>query len=80
MAMWTAIRDSDGSLLVPIHVATSEGWHGDGATRLQPGDPGYEEHGLSSIDSADLVADPVEDERLIARWEARQSAVERRSA
>ncbi len=80
MAMWTAIRTDDRSLLVPVNVVTPDGWYGDGALRLQPGDPGYAEHDHNAIDAAELAADPAEDERLIARWEARPAAAERRSA
>ncbi|WP_156056554.1 hypothetical protein [Streptosporangium roseum] len=78
--MWTAIRENDGSLLVPIHVVTPEGWYGDGATRLHPSDPGYAQYELDAVASADLQPDSVEDERLIARWEAQQTSAERRSA
>jgi hypothetical protein len=82
MTMWTAIRRSDDrSLLVPVAVVTPDGWYGDGALRLQPGDPDYAEHDRSAIDAAELeLLDPAEDERLIARWEAQPAAAERRSA
>ncbi|MBB2914310.1 hypothetical protein FHS43_005622 [Streptosporangium becharense] len=78
--MATAVRDGDGTLLVPVQVATPEGWYADGAVRVRPGDPGYDELAATAVALADPAADPVEDERLIAGWEARRAAAGRRSA
>lgn len=65
---WTAIREEDGSVLVPLHV-DREGWHADGAVRLRAGDPEYDQHLDSALDARKLKADRAVDEELIARWE-----------
>jgi hypothetical protein len=70
MMGWTAIRDVDGSLHVPFHVETTTGWHADGVTRLQPGDPGYDEHDAAAISAEEMSSNPAQDAALIARWEA----------
>jgi hypothetical protein len=78
--MWTALKRDDGSLVVPVHVDTPEGWHADGAVRLMPGDPDYDLHATSTITAEELAGDPLEDATLLARWEARFVQNERRSA
>ncbi|WP_188186989.1 hypothetical protein [Nonomuraea sp. SYSU D8015] len=80
MSAWTAIREEDGALLVPLH-ADIDGLHADGAVRIRPGDPGYDDHLVTALDARDLAGDRARDEELIARWEARNPAIPtRRSA
>ncbi|MEV0169177.1 hypothetical protein [Nonomuraea fuscirosea] len=77
---WTAIREEDGSVLVPFHV-DREGWHADGAVRLQSGDPEHGQHLGSTFDARDFAAGRAGDEELIARWEQQYPALPaRRSA
>ena len=78
--MWSAVKRDDGSLVVPVHVDTPEGWHADGAVSLTPGDPDYDVHAATAITLSDLAGDPQEDAALLARWEARFAQTERRSA
>ncbi|MCT9933017.1 hypothetical protein N5079_22670 [Planotetraspora sp. A-T 1434] len=75
--MWSAVKRDDGSLVVPVHVGTPEGWHADGAVIVTPGDPHYDLHAATAITFSGLAGDPQEDAALLARWEARFVQTER---
>lgn len=78
--MWTAMKLDDGSLVVPVHIDTPDGWHADGAVRLTQGDRDHAEYASHAATAAELLSDPQRDAALHARWEAHFIEQERRSA